>query len=37
MTDKDFYTYRSANGTFKDICQITELTEAGLKGEFFFC
>ena len=37
LTDKDFYTYRSANGTFKDICQITELTEAGLKGEFFFC
>ena len=37
LTDKDFYAYRSANGTFKDICQIAELTEAGLKGEFLFC
>ena len=36
LTDKDFYAYRSANGTFKDICQIAELTESGLKGEFLF-
>ena len=36
LTDQDFYAYRSANATFKDISAFAELTESGLKGEFSF-
>lgn len=36
LTDRDFYAYRDANGTFKDLSSFAELTEAGFKGEFLF-
>ena len=36
LTDKDFYSHRSANATFTDLSAFAELTESGLKGEFSF-
>lgn len=36
LTDRDFYSYRSANGTFANLAWFAELTESGLKGEFTF-
>ena len=36
ITDAEFYAIRNGNGTFKDMCMATELTESAIKGEFLF-
>ena len=36
LSDSDFYMYRNAKATFRDMSNFAELTESGLKGEFQF-
>lgn len=36
ITDAELYAIRAGNGTFKDMCVATELTESAIKGEFLF-
>ena len=35
LTDEAFYKCRDGNGTFKDICDMVEITESALTGELF--